>query len=214
MPTVTAAQGGSTAIGTELLVKVVTGANASPIGVHPSATSATPSLATGAGVTTGSWVYGALLGTAGTATATAATTILHDSQGNGLEYIVFRSTATMTGGVSVSLGVTGITGISICLLEILNGTGLAEDASGPANAFTSSATSVATGSFSPPTSLLVGMAASNGGGGATTMTVSAPATTWTKQVEQAGAGNGNTSLWTAPFTATALGAGMLLGMEM
>lgn len=212
---VTATQGGSVAVGISLLVKAVTGANASPIGLSPSATSATPSLATGTGVTTGSWVYGALLGLTGTATANGATTVQHDSAGNGLEYIQLRSTATMTGGVSATLGVTGITGIEISLLEILKGAGsLAEDAASPAAASTTSATTIATSSFSPATSLLVAMVTSNGGGGATTMTVSGGGLTWTERVKQNGAGNGYAGIWTAPYTAAALGAGMLMGCEI
>src|SRR5271166_2786078 len=117
--TVTATAAGSVDNGISVTLAVLTGQAASPIGISASATSTTPSLATGTGVTTGSLVYGALLGLTGTLTPNAATTIKQDTSGNGLEYVELRSTTVMVGGVSATLGGTGITGISISLLEIL-----------------------------------------------------------------------------------------------
>lgn len=124
--TVTVTQGGSPAAGTNAYLVVVTGQNASPIGINASVTSTTPSVATGAGVTTGSWVYGANLGLAGTYTANGATTYKADNTvgATGLEYVSMRSTGTMTGGVSATIGGTAtVNSISICLLEILKGAG-------------------------------------------------------------------------------------------
>jgi hypothetical protein len=200
--TVTATEGGSTTNGISLQVKVITGQNASPIGIQQSATSATPSLSTGAGVTTGSWVYGSLIGLA-TITANGSTTFQSDHSSGGLQYVAMRTTSTMTGGTPVTVGGTGGTGISIVLQEILAGAGLAEDASSPAPVFANTLT-VTTASFTPPAgAVLVAMVSSNGAAGVTTMTVSDTGLglTWTEQVRQNGAGNGYTGIWTAPVAA-------------
>jgi hypothetical protein len=210
--TVTATEGGSTTNGISLFVRVLTGQAASPIGVTTSATSATPALTTGTGVTTGSWVYGALIGLT-TITANGSTTFKFNNNAGSLQYIAARTTGTMTGGVAVTVGGTGGTGISICLQEILAGAGLAEDASSPAGVFASGAITATTASFTPPaSSLLVAMVSSNGAGGATTMTVSDTGLglTWTERVKQNGAGNGYSGLWTAPVPAAAAAHGMLL----
>ena len=198
--TVTATEGGSTTNGISLAVVVVTGQNASPIGIVQSATSATPSLSTGAGVTTGSWVYGSLIGLT-TITANGSTTFESNHNAGGLQYVAARTTSTMTGGSAVTVGGTGGTGISICLQEILAGAGLAEDASAPPAVFTNAATTITTASFTPAnSSLLVAMVSSNGAAGVTTMTVSDTGLglTWTERVKQNGAGNGYSGIWTAP----------------
>ena len=200
--TVTATQAGSVAIGTALLVKVVTGQAASPIGQTASATSTTPSLSiTPNG--TGSWVYGANLGLSGTYTPNGSTTYQANSSGGGLEYIPMRTTGTTTASTPVTVGGTaGVNSISIALLEILKGAGsLAEDASSPADAFLSTATAVTTAAFTPPAgALLVAMVATNGGAGTTTMGItdtSGLGLTWTERVTQHGAGNGYSGVWTA-----------------
>jgi hypothetical protein len=199
--TVTATQGTSVAIGTSLLVKVLTGQAASPVGTIASATSTTPSLAI-TPAATGSWVYGADLGLTGTYTANGSTTYQATSSGGGLEYLQARTTATTTAATPVTVGGTaGVNSISICLCEIEAGAGLAEDASGPAVAFLSGATAVTTAAFTPPAgSLLVAVIATNGGSGATSMAVtdtSGLGLTWTQQVKQNGTGNGYSGIWTA-----------------
>ena len=214
--TVTVTQGGSTAAGTDMAVYVITGQNASPIGISASATNTTPSLATGTGVTTGSWVYGSNLGLIGTYTANGATTYKQNHGGQGLEYISMRSTATMTGGVSATIGGTaGVNSISICLLEILAGTGLAEDASSPGGVNSTTLT-VSTGSFTPPaSSLLVAMVQTNGNLVVTvTMSDTLGGLTWTERVKQNSSGNGYAGIWTAPVPAATVSTGMLLAGDI
>jgi len=104
--TVTITQGGSTAAGTDGFCFVFTGQNASPIGVSQSAANTTPSLTTGAGVTTGSLVVASNLGNAGTYTANGATTYKFDHQGQLLEYVT-NGNLVVTATVSdTGLGLT------------------------------------------------------------------------------------------------------------
>jgi hypothetical protein len=214
--TVTITQGGSTAAGTDGFCFVFTGQNASPIGISQSATNTTPSLATGTGVTTGSLVVASNLGLAGTYTANADTTYKFDHQGQGLEYISMISAATMTGGVSKTIGGTaGVNSISIVLLEILKGSGaLALDSSTPAG-FTSTGLSATSASFTPPASSLLVVAAQTNGNVVVTATVSDTGLglTWTERVKQNTSGNGYSGIWTAPVPAAAVSAGMLAGWE-
>jgi hypothetical protein len=214
--TVTATAAGSVDNGISCQVAVLTGQAGSPIGVSPSATSATPSLATGTGVTTGSLVYGALLGILGTASANAATTVQHDTAGNGLEYIQLRSTLTMVGGVSATLGVTGITGISISLLEILTGGSLTE--ASVTTAATTTVHTVTTAAITAATgSILVVPVTANGAAGVVTMGItdsSGLTLTWIEHGPQQGAGNGYSGVWSAVVTAPAVSAGILMGGEI
>jgi hypothetical protein len=217
--TVTATQAGSAAIGTALLVKVVTGQNASPIGQTASATGTTPSLAITPNAT-GSWVYGSNLGLAGTYTANGSTTYQANDTGGGLQYIRMRTAATTTAATPVTVGGTaGVNGISISLLEILKGAGaLAEDASSPAGAFLSNATAVTTAAFAPPVgALLVAMIATNGGGGATTIAMSDTSglgITWAERVKQDTAGDGYSGIWTAVVPAGTPNKGFLMACDI
>lgn len=211
--TVTVTQGGSTAAGTDAYLAVVTGQAASPIGINASATNTTPSLATGTGVTTGSWVYGSNLGLIGTYTPNGSTTYKQNRGAQSLEYVSMRSTGTMTGGSSATIGGTaGVNSISIALLEILKGAGsLAEDASSPGG-FSSSTLTASSTSFTPPAlSLLVLMVQTNGN---LVVTVSISDTlgglTWTERVKQNSSGNGYAGIWTAPVPAAVASSGMLL----
>jgi hypothetical protein len=215
--TVTATAAGSVDNGISCQVAVLTGQAGSPIGVHPSATSATPSLATGTGVTTGSLVYGALLGILGTASANAATTVQHDTAGNGLEYIQLRSTLAMVGGVSATLGVTGITGISISLLEILTGGSLTE--ASVTTAATTSVHTVTTAAVTAATgSILVVPVTANGAGGVVTMGItdsSGLSIPWAEYGPQQGAGNGYAGVWAAVVPAPGTpSTGILMGGEI
>ena len=214
--TVTITQGGSTAAGTDGFCFVFTGQNASPIGVSQSAANTTPSLATGAGVTTGSLVVVSNLGNAGTYTANGATTYKFDHQGQSLEYVSMISSATMTGGSSATIGGTATANsISIALLEILKGAGaLALDSSTPAG-FTSTGLTATSASFTPPGGSLLVVAAQTNGNLVVTATVSDTGLglTWTERVKQNASGNGYAGIWTAPVPASVVSAGMLTGWE-
>lgn len=200
--TVTASEGGSLSNGITLAVKVITGAAASQPGAVAGIASVTPALAiTPNG--TGSWVYGANLGLAGTYTPNAATTYEQNvAPGDGLEHIALRSTATTTAGTPVTLGGSATANsISVALAEILAAGVLAEDASSPAPVSTSVATSIATGSFTPPAAfILVAMVSSNGGVGVCTMSLtdtSGLGLIWTERQKQNAAGGGYSGVWTA-----------------
>lgn len=215
--TVTATQGGSTSIGIAMALRVLTGQNASPIGISTGATNTTPSLATGTGVTTGSIVFFANLGLAGTYTVNGASTYIQNLSSGGLEYVSGRATATMTGGTSVTVGGTATANsISIALLEILKGAGSLTDTSIFTSGF-SSTTSLTSGTVSPATGgLIVAMVMSNGGASVTTITMSDTlgGLTWTAATgNQNGAGNGFAGLFTAPVPAAVAGGGMLLGSD-
>lgn len=199
--TVTITQSGSTAAGTDGCIIVVTGQNASPIGATASAQNTTPSLAITPNAT-GSWVYGSNLGLTGTYTPNGSTTYKTNHSGQGLEYIALRSTATTTAATPVTLGGSaGVNSISICLCEILAGTGaLAEDSSSPGgfNTTTLTATSPA---FNPPAnSLIVLMVQLNGGSGTVNLTVSDTSglsLTWTPQIAVHTTGTGYSGVLTA-----------------
>src|SRR5580692_3915480 len=113
-------------------VVVVTGAAGSQPGQVAAALQATPSL----GITpqaTGSWVYGALLGSGSSFTALAGTTFEQNSALSGLSSIQFRTTGTTTASTPVTVGAQGsVHGIGVAVAEILASGTLAEDASSPA----------------------------------------------------------------------------------
>lgn len=214
--TVTASQGGSTSIGMAMALRVLTGQNASPLGISQGATNTTPSLATGTGVTTGSVVLFANLGLSGTYTVNGASTYFQNLSGGGLELISGRANGTMTGGVSVTVGGTATANsIAIALQEILKGAGAITDTSVYTSGF-SSTTALTSSTITPASGgLLVAMVSSNGGAGVTTMAMSdTMGLTWTACASnQNGAGNGFTGLFTAPVPAAAA-AGGLLGLEI
>lgn len=215
--TVTAAQSGTggTDNGIALTVKVITGQAASPIGqTASSATVTAPELAiTPTG--NGSWVYGAVVNGGGATSFTAAgnTTFSQNvpDTTNALAYGTFRSSSTTTSGTPVTLGATAPAEASgqilIALLEILAGTGLAEDSSSPAGVNSKTATSVTTASFTPPGgSLLVAQVGSDAnvdGTHSMTMTVTdSSGLTWTRRVTGTLTDGSATyqlaSVWTAP----------------
>jgi hypothetical protein len=214
--TVTATQGGSVAVGMNLMVKVLTGFAVSPIGavhgVGGSPANTVPS-DTITPVAAGSYIYGAILAGNIVFSALSGTTFQSNINNNGLRYITLRSTAVTPSTSPLTLGASQVTnGISVSLLEILAGSGLTETAGG--NASTAVATTVTTGSFSPSTgALLVATLACNGsgsGGGTTTMTVSdSSAQTWTEQVKQNGSSHAYSGVWTAVIAPPASGTGLL-----
>src|SRR5258707_6186903 len=186
----TATAGGSVQNGIALTVKVLTSASASQPGAVAGVAGTTPSQAiTPSG--TGSWVYGANLGLAGTYTANAATTpYLYDvAPGDGLEHVHMRTSATTTSGTPVTVGGTATANsISVALAELLSAGTLAEDASSPANVSISSAVTIATAAFTPPAgAVLVAMVTANGGGGVVTMALtdtSGLGYVWTEERKQ------------------------------
>lgn len=190
---VTAAQSGDTLNGIALTVKVLTGQAASPIGTTAASGTVTSPELSITPSTAGSWVYGAVYDAGGSATLTpvAGTTFsqnIHDAT-NVVEYGTFRSTSVTTTspttyGASAPTNSSALIGIA--LLEILSGTGLAEDASSPAGVDTTSAITISTAAFNPPGgALLVAMVSSDtAGGGTVSMTTTVTDTaglTWTRQ---------------------------------
>jgi hypothetical protein len=199
--TVTATEAGSSDIGISLVVKVITGQAASPIGQTAVVHGTTPSLAI-TPLATGSWIYGSNLGLAGTYTPNGSTTYEANSSGAGLEFISMRSTGTTTASTPVTVGGTAtVNSIGVALLEIESGTGLAEDASSPAQAASNTLKTVTTASFTPPSgALLVALAQSNGSTGVCTMGItdtSGLGLTWTEQIKQNATGTGYCGTWTA-----------------
>jgi hypothetical protein len=220
--TVTAAQSGTGAFdGMALTVRVVTGQAASPIGATASSGTVTAPELPITPAATGSYVYGAVYN-ANVSTAFTAATGTTFSQntsdtGDGVAYGTFRLTATTTSGAPVSVGATapaetaGL--LSIALLEIKAGTGLAEDSSSPAAVDTTTAETLTTASFSPPAgSILVAQVVANcTGDGTNSMAVTvsdSSGLTWTKQASDTQTVGSATyevvSIWTAVVPSTEL----------
>jgi hypothetical protein len=192
--TVTAVQSGDTLAGMGLTVKVLTGQAASPIGtVASSGTITTPQLAIVPSVA-GSWVYGAIYDAGGSTTFTvdANTTFslnVHDAT-HAVEYGTFRSTAVTTTSSTV-YGATAPTNsaslIGLAMVEIKKGVGsLVEDASSPTPSSTTTATTITSGSFTPPAGalLVAQVSADTAGSGTLAMTTNVTDTsglTWTRQ---------------------------------
>lgn len=205
--TVKATQGGSTASGTALRVKVLTGAAAGPLQTGATATQNGAAAHQQAITTTvtGSQVYGATwVASASTFTAATGTTFadnIHES--DGLTHGSCRTTsATGTPG-SVTVGSTApTTNGSIALLEVLpDATGtITEDSSGPAFVY-GNTTSATSASFDPPPgSLLVAMVSANGGASVETMALSdtsGTGMTWTEKVKINPSANAYAGVWVA-----------------
>lgn len=169
--TVTATEGGGTANGIGLLVKVLTGAK--PSAQQPGGTNTltgTPNGANQVSVTTtqtGSYVY--VAGAEGESpTAATGCTIIgsFNDSGHGEFYWAIRTTsATGTPGATTVGGslASGATFTDVAAAEILAASTIAEDGSSPTYASASAATAVTTASFAPPSgSLLVAIIGSNG----------------------------------------------------
>lgn len=161
--TVTGNQTGSDPIG--MLVKVLTGASSSQPGSVAEA-NGTSSLA----ITpehTGSWVYGIThISPSDTAGPNSSTTYQEQDTTNfndlgPIDVFYFRSSNVTVDGTPVTLGdVAGAAGNGIILVEIVPSSTLVENSSAPAYVVSTSATSITTAAFSPPTgSLLVAMLA-------------------------------------------------------
>jgi hypothetical protein len=208
--TVTATQIGTGAQnGMVLTVKVITGQAASPIGATASSRTVAARALAITPSATGSQVYGAIVdGTSSTAfTALAASTPFTQNVSDathGVVYGTFRSTATTTAGTPVTLGASGTATsgqADIALCEILAAGTLAEDASSPAVAHTTVATTLSTASFSPPPgSLLVAMVSTDEvGSNPVSVTMTGGGLTWTQQVFAGNVSGGTlyAAVWTA-----------------
>jgi hypothetical protein len=198
---VTANQGGSTANGVSLRVRVLTGA--ADLSVQSGATASADAVQQVAVTTTetGSLVYGAVM-TSGALTANGVTTLTDDyNDGSSGFYGAFRTTAVTGTPGSVTAGCTFIfSGGGVAAAEVLpyGTTALAEDASGPPLASTNASASVSTALFSPPAgSLLVAMAGANGGAGVCTMTVLGGGLTWTEVIAANASGHDYAGVWMA-----------------
>lgn len=205
--TVTATQGGATANGLLLRVKVLTGTAATQNGATVSiATALHASIVT---TVTGSLVYGALSAdaVAGAFSAEPLCTLtdnFHDTV-NGEYYGSFRTTsATGTPGSTLVGSTTSNANPDMAAVEILpNGT-ITEDASGPAAATATGATTVTTASFTPPAgSLLVAMVGSDGAANGSTLTTmsvtdtSGLGLTWTQVVHASSTATCYAGVWLA-----------------
>lgn len=203
--TVTATQGGASANGLLLRVKVLTGVAATQNGATASA-AATCSVSITTTVT-GSRVYGAVSNGAGIA-ADASTTLIDNftDSTNSEVYGSFKATsATGTPG-AVAVGASGGDAFGdVAAVEILASGTITEDASGPVVVTTMTATTVTTASFTPPPgALLVAMIGSDGaanGSTVTTMTVTGGGLTWTQAAHAATPGSCYAGVWTAQVPA-------------
>lgn len=204
--TVTATQGGATAVGTGISLYIVSGQLASQPGSTATASALSTSLTAQAN---GSLVFGSVLATPGTLSPLAGTTLIGQTAVGGLTLGSLVSTSATTGGGSVTYGVTssGGAGISVALLEILAAGGLSPFAGNPAGLTGAGATSVTSPAVSPPGgSLLVAMVQSNGAVGVTTISISDTSgygLSWVERVKLNPSGSGYAGVWTAAIPAVA-----------
>jgi len=203
--TVTATQGGSVQNGLLLRVMVLTQAAATQNGATLTGAAGGGNIVT---TQTGSRVYGATLRAAATAnTADSGCTLLDDVQDatHVADYSTWKTTA-LTGTPGSTL-VGCAAGAGVAALEVLTAGTLTEDGSAPTpGSSTTTATTLTSGSFTPPAgSLVVALVSSDGAGSVTTMTVSDTGLglTWTEKVKQNPAGSGYQGVWTAPVPAAA-----------
>jgi hypothetical protein len=204
--TVTATQGGSTAAGMTITVKVLTGASATQNGqTAKSSAITTPQLAITPNAA-GNQVYGAVsANSASNYTPAATTTFSSNNHTSGPALGTYRSTAVTTTSPT-TYGATAPSGIpagqiSLAMAEIVAASSgsLAEDASSP-SPVTVSATTVSTAGFTPPPgTLLVAMVATSGGqAGTLTVTVTdSDSLAWTQLTDVSGTSLGNTGVWIA-----------------
>ena len=211
--TVTATQGGPTAVGMILRVKVLTNAAVQSLQVGNTATQvgAAAHQAVITTTATGSIVYGAVLDVGSTAYTANADTTLFDNLSvfGSLQMGTLRSTAATGTPGSITIGCSAPADSGLLALgEILPviGQSIAEDASGPA-VVNSSATSATTASFNPPLgSLLVAIIDSNAGNGILTMAMSntGQALNWTSLITNSPSSSGGTFIFIAQYTLTSL----------
>lgn len=206
--TVTATQGGSTANGMLLRVFVLTQAAATQNGataVHDYTTTTTTMSQNIVTTQTGSRVYGAAEHgpNANAGTAGGNTTLVDDVKDatNNLRYVTYKATA-LTGGspgsTPIGFTFTGSDTGPMAMFEVKTAGTLTEDGSAPAVVSTTSATTIATASFTAPSgSLLVALTATDGGAGVTTMTVSGGSLTWAEKAKANASGDDYAGVWVA-----------------
>jgi hypothetical protein len=197
--TVSAAQTGANATGMAAALYVLN--NALGIGQVATAQGVTPSQSI-TPTDSNSWVYGSILGIAGTYTPVAGTNTKQDQPGDGLEFLSCRSTGFSTAGTPETIGYTAtVNGIGVALAEIEASGVLNEDASSPGGYAALAAQSITSPGFKPPVnSLLVLMVQSNGAAGVVSVTISDTSglgLTWSQAVGINGAGDGYAGIWTA-----------------
>jgi hypothetical protein len=215
--TVTATQGGGSFNGILLSVRVLTGADAAASQAGATASGRANELA----ITTtqaGSWVAGGISDPSGAtwSSPTAATSQVDQVQDttNGCTYITIGSaSATGTPG-SATYGyaspVITDSSVAFTLAEILKAPGqsIAQDASTPGAASTDNATTVTTGSFSPPSgSLLVAQVASDSNDTSVTIDITDSAgLTWHQLVYDTGGAFMASGVWVADSPSSGGGA--------
>lgn len=190
---VTATQGGSTANGMGMRIRVLTGAAAAALQTGGSASAGNSGTASVSITTTqaGSLVYGALGNQGDLSGAEPSTTIVDDFQDNpqGQFYGSFRTTAVTgtPGSTLVGSTVNNAFG-SIAAQEILPAGTIAEDPSGPSFIGTTSATTLTSANFAPPPgSLIVVMVQCDGSASGTeTCTVTGGGLTWIQKANTSG----------------------------
>jgi hypothetical protein len=206
--TVTATQGGSTGPGTALRVYVLTQAAATQNGataVHDYSPGTTSTMSQNITTTqTGSRVYGAAEHgpQANAGTAGGNTTLVDDVKDNtqNLRYVTFKATSLTGTPGSTPIGFTfsGADTGPIAMLEVKTAGTLTEDGSAPAFVSTTSATTIATASFTAPSgSLLVACVCGGGGASVCTMTVSGGSLTWAEKAKANASGDDYAGVWVA-----------------
>src|SRR5215468_6397656 len=214
--TVTATQGGTTGNGLILRVYVITGAAAAAsqtggslqVGFASNTNAWTGSITT----SSGSNVYGgaSMSGSGNSPTGTSVTIVdtISDAT-NGETYVTFKALNVTSGATTRGIQASPAAAGGIAMLEILASGTLAEDASAPALAQTTSATTVATASFTPVGgALLVAVVSSDGGAGVTTMTVSGGGLSWSEKIKANASGEDYAGVWIADGPAAAGGGGI------
>lgn len=195
--------------GVLLRVWVITGASSSPVGTnkgsnswHGTTTAAETSITT---TTTNSRVYGCLEeNNTNTTLTAAANTTLVDNQADASNSACYASAkaTSLTGspGATTIGSTSSFTSGSIGLVEILPGSGLAEDSSQPASVHSFTAVTVSTATFAPPPGSLLVAAFTGEGDGSNVQTAAVTDSfglTWTQQVFACIAGSGFSGVWTA-----------------
>lgn len=209
---VTATEGANSVNGVLLRVKVLTGAAATQNGATKIAdTGVSPfydqSITT---TVTGSVVYGAMAdgNTAFSMTADARTTLFDNFADNtqGCQYSTWRATSATGSPGATTLGATSPGGGehgTYAAVEILASGTITEDASAPAVASTTAATSVQSAAFTPPPgSLLVAMVSHcSSGVSSIAITNNGGALTWVQRAYESTSGGTGAGVWIAQVPA-------------
>jgi hypothetical protein len=203
---VTATQGGVTANGILLRVKVLTGVSGSPLGSSgEDGTRPGPAQCTVTTTAPGSMVYGAVIAYAPEAglTAHSGTTLIDsylDSPNANLYGTFASSSVTVTPGATVfgtdAPPCSG--GLAIAAQEILSAGTIQDDSSAPPVAVTDSATAITSDAFSPPDgALLLALISSDGGIAGPAMAVTGGGLAWNEVSGITSPDGGYAGVWAA-----------------